>query len=290
MHPDPDLPPIGSAWPYGNSAYHRLRNKFGYLFGRILMRSINKEIHRFRGKHDLRRHDILNGNASRLATIAQIARQFDFPRRHSPNWFHYVGAMHNSGSRQEIGFPFERLDGRPLIYASMGTAQNRLYSIFRAIAEACVDTPAQLVISMGGGGTPSELGELAGNPIVVAYAPQLDLIRRASLVIPHAGMNTAAESIAQGVPMVAIPVTNDQPAVAARIAWTGCGVAIPFSKASADLVARAVKQVLADNQYAARARELAEANQLAGGAAKAADVIEQLFCKRRSSDRLPLIK
>jgi zeaxanthin glucosyltransferase len=36
--------------------------------------------------------------------------------------------------------------------------------------------------------------------------------------ITHAGFNTLLEALTQGVPQIAIPVTNDQPGVAARIA------------------------------------------------------------------------
>src|SRR2546422_7887921 len=65
--------------------------------------------------------------------------------------------------------------------------------------------------------------ELAGEPIVVEFAPQLELLKRAALCITHAGLNTALECLSNGVPMVAIPITNDQPGVAARIEWTGTG-------------------------------------------------------------------
>ncbi len=40
--------------------------------------------------------------------------------------------------------------GRPLIYASMGTLQNRLGWVFRVIAEACAELDSQLVMSFGG--------------------------------------------------------------------------------------------------------------------------------------------
>ena len=41
--------------------------------------------------------------------------------------------------------------------------------------------------------------------------PQLDLIKRASAVITHAGLNTVLESLSEGVPLVCIPLGNDQP-------------------------------------------------------------------------------
>jgi UDP:flavonoid glycosyltransferase YjiC (YdhE family) len=34
-------------------------------------------------------------------------------------------------------FPYEKLTGKPLIYASMGTLQNRVEHVFREIAAAC---------------------------------------------------------------------------------------------------------------------------------------------------------
>src|SRR5207244_2301491 len=121
--------------------------------------------------------------------------------------------FHKPGTREPALFPFERLDGRPLIYTSMGTIQNQLMPIFRTIAAACAGLDAQLVMALGVKDAPLLEG-LKGDPIIVAYAPQLELLRRASLVITHAGLNTVLESLAHGVPMVAIPIANDQPGVA----------------------------------------------------------------------------
>jgi UDP:flavonoid glycosyltransferase YjiC (YdhE family) len=56
------------------------------------------------------------------------------------------------------------------------------------------------------------------NVIVVATAPQLELLKRADLCITHAGLNTVLEALGQGVPLLAVPIGYDQPGVAARIA------------------------------------------------------------------------
>ena len=105
----------------------------------------------------------------------------------------------------------------------MGTLQNQIRRVFEMIAEACRELPVQLVISLGGSDDADEYAHLPGNPITVGYAPQLELLQKASLCITHAGLNTALESIAHGVPMLAIPITNDQPGVAARIQHHGLG-------------------------------------------------------------------
>jgi zeaxanthin glucosyltransferase len=98
-----------------------------------------------------------------------------------------------------VDFAWERLNGRPLVYASLGTLQNGSEEIFRIIASACAGLDVQLVISLGGGLDPERLGVLSGDPLVVRYAPQLEIVKRAAAVITHAGLNTTLESLAEGV-------------------------------------------------------------------------------------------
>lgn len=118
--------------------------------------------------------------------------------------------------------------------------------------------------------------ELPGNPLVVGYAPQLELLQKTTLAITHAGMNTTLESLTNGVPMVAIPVTNDQPGIAARIAWTGCGETIPVKSVNVAKLRTAIQKVLTEDSYKKNALRLQEAIKQAGGVSRAADIIEQV--------------
>lgn len=134
---------------------------------------------------------------------------------------------------------------------------------------------AQLVISLGG--SSGDVPKFPGEPLVVANAPQLELLQRASLTITPAGLNTVLESISNGVPMIAIPIANDQPGVAARIVWTGCGEMIKPSKLNAPRLQTAIEQVLTQESYRNNVLKLQRANQQAGGVTKAADIIEQVM-------------
>ena len=150
-----------------------------------------------------------------------------------------------------------------------------------------------MVIALGGGTSPESFprgayapdlalrgtgGECLrpGNPIVVGYAPQLELLPKAALTITHAGMNTTLESLSYGVPMVAIPITNDQPGVASRIVWTKTGEAISLEQVNVEKLHQAIKQVLTDNSCKENALKLQQANQRGGGVNKAADIIERV--------------
>ena len=164
-----------------------------------------------------------------------------------------------------------------MIYASLGTIQNQLLGAFKTIAAACEGLGVQLVIALGGGSNPEDLPALPGNPLVVGFAPQLELLQRATLTITHAGLNTALESLANGVPMVAIPIANDQPGVATRIAWTGTGEVVPLKHLTVGKLRTAVKKVLREESYKENAVRMQKAIAASGGVKRAADIVEQVI-------------
>jgi len=117
--------------------------------------------------------------------------------------------------------------------------------------------------------------------ILVRHAPQLELLGRAKLCVTHAGLNTALESLSAGVPMVAIPITNDQPGVAARIAYTRTGVVVPYARVNAERLRAAVTGVMGDARFAANARRMAENFRAANGLEHAVEIIERTIVKGR---------
>jgi MGT family glycosyltransferase len=165
----------------------------------------------------------------------------------------------------------------------MGTLQNGSKEAFEIIARGCAKLDVQLVMSLGGGFSIDSLGELPGQPIVVEFAPQLELLKHATVVITHAGLNTVLESIAEGKPMVAIPIGNDQPGIAARLAAKGAAIVLPRKELTADKVEKAVRTVLEDDRYRRAATGLKESIGDVDGAALAAQLIEEKLCLKPSA-------
>ncbi len=222
---------------------------------------------------------------SRLAQVTQLPAALELPGRRVPPHFHHTGPWTDAAGRAPVDFPWSRLDpGRPLVYASMGTLQNGILPTFRMIAAACAGFDLQLVISLGGGQDPALLGDLPGAPVVVGYAPQLDLIRRSTLTISHGGLNTALESLAWGVPLVVLPVTYDQPGVGARVEWFGAGRSIPVGRLTVDRLRAAIHDILGDPAYRTRAGRLQAAIEAGDGLNRAADVIEGAFGTGRRAE------
>ncbi len=288
INEDISVPPFNTPWNYSPAWWGQIRNRIGYRLLRQVGKPIRETIAEYRREWNLPPHNSQNDAYSRLAQLCQQPAEFEFPRANLPGCFHFTGAYHNLISRAKIDFPFEKLTGQPLIYASMGTLQNRLIGVFKTIAEACEKLDAQLVISLGGGISQESVPKLLGAPLVVSNAPQLELLQKASLTITHAGLNTALESISHGVPMVAIPIANDQPGVAARIVWTGCGEMIKLSKLSVPQLRTAIERVLTQSSYRDNAIRLQTANQQAGGVSRAADIIEQVVSTGKPVSRLSL--
>lgn len=273
MNRDPLAPPPFTAWNYADTAWARLRNGFGYAVSEWMTQSIAKVVGEYRERWRLPPLHSSDGSFSKLAQICQMPREFDFPRARLPETFHYVGPLRRA-LPIPIPFPWDRLDGRPLIYASLGTLQNSREDVFRSIAEACRGMDVQLAISHGGGLTEAQAAELPGDPLVVGYAPQLKLLANARLTITHAGLNTVLDSLTHGVPLVTVPITYEQPAIARRVEWTGCGRSVPLAKLNARLLKEAVNDVLHGEKYRTASRRISDSIRKAGGVQRAGDLVE----------------
>ena len=210
------------------------------------------------------------------AWITQVPKAFDFESSHWPPQFHHTGPFHDGKGRDPMDFPWDRLTGEPLIYASMGTMLNGRADVFRTIIAALAKNGGlQLVLSIGDHIDPQQLGPVPKSAVVVNRAPQLELLKLATVCITHGGLNTVLESLAQGVPQVAIPVSYDQPGVADRIAHHRTGLVTSLDKLTADHLSAQLNKVLDDSTYRDNARRIQKAIAEPNGLSAAVDIIEQ---------------
>ena len=169
----------------------------------------------------------------------------------------------------------------------MGTLQNRVPTLYRRIAESGAELDAQLVITLGGGLEPGTLADLPGRPVVVSYAPQLELLCRSTLAISHAGLNTVLDALSESVPIVAIPVTNHQPGVAARISWLGAGEMLQWDGLDERRLRMTIEKVWKDPTYRGGARRLQQAIRASGGAPRAAAIVHEALSSAEDHPRPP---
>jgi zeaxanthin glucosyltransferase len=276
LNRDPYVPPPFTPWEYRKSALARVRNAVGYAVSDRLMSPVTRVLADYRKRWKLPPLGSPEDAASKLAPISQQPAAFDFPRERLPENFYYAGPLRDPQPRRP-DFPWERLDGRPLIFASLGTLQNGKEAIFRCFSEACAGLPVQLVIAHGGGLDQRAVSSLAGDPIVVPYAPQVEVLKRCALTLTHAGLNTVLDSLSQGVPAIAVPLTFEQPAIAARLVWVGAGCQIPPAKLAAKHLQERITEFLQEGSHRLAAGSVAGSIREAGGAPKAANIIERFL-------------
>jgi len=208
-----------------------------------------------------------------LAHITQLPQCLDFEHVAQSAGIYYSGPWISTTARAQVDFPWDRIDGRPLIYATLGTTRNVQPSVFRMIAQACADLKLQLVIALGNRIAPESLAGLPGGPLVVRFAPQLELIKLARVVISHAGPNTSFEALMEGKPMIVIPLAYDQPAIAARLAHFGMAKVLRFKRLSAHKLRAALANVLSDSTYEQAAQKMQNKLRSIDGTRRAADII-----------------
>jgi zeaxanthin glucosyltransferase len=220
---------------------------------------------------------------SKLAVITQTPKEFDFPGIPWPAQFHYAGPFHDDEGRRPVPFPWEQLTRKPLIYASLGTLVNGLEDVYKHILKAVEPLEdVQVVLSVGKNISLESLGRIPSNTIVVCSVPQIELLKRSSLCITHAGLNTVLESLAHGVPMVAMPIGYDQPGVAARIAHHGVGEFIELDELRTERLRDLIEKVLQDPSYRERADYFQKVISKTRGLDVAANIIEQAFDKHQT--------
>ena len=264
-------------WPHETTPAALARNRDAVAKWASLLESVNGGIKAHASSVGLKIDwNNLDATLSPFASITQVPRAFDFESSHWPSQFHHTGPFHNGKGRDKVDFPWEKLTGEPLVYASMGTILNGQVDVFRTIVAAVAKNKnLQLVLSIGDQVDPKQIGPVPSNAIIAKRVPQLELLKRATLCITHAGLNTVLESLAQGVPQIAIPITYDQPGVAARIAHKKTGVVTSLDKLNADRLALLLEEVLSDPTYRENALTMQRAIVEANGLSVAADLIEE---------------
>ena len=173
-------------------------------------------------------------------------------------------------------------EGRPLVYASLGTVINDHPDFYRTLIDAMRGADVDLLISCGKAFDPSQLGEVPDNVRVEQYVDQMEVLSRASLFVTHCGMNSASEGMWMGVPELLFPLTGEQRAVARRVAEVGAGRMLEDSVArDSTALRKAVLEALADEQMREGSARMRDDLRSCVGPSGAADFIEHVARRSR---------
>lgn len=205
-------------------------------------------------------------------TLVYTTREFQPDGEAFDPSYKFVGPSIAARSAQ-TGFDLPVIQGKELIYISLGTVFNQAKDFYKLCFEAFGDTDYRVVLAIGDKVGVSDLGEVPGNFIVKNYVPQMEVLQRTNLFITHGGMNSAHEGLYFGVPLIVIPQSADQPIVAEQVARLEAGIAFPMPSLTANKLREAANQVLSRSSFKENAVRVGASFRQSGGYRQAVDEI-----------------
>ena len=166
---------------------------------------------------------------------------------------------------------------RPIIYASLGTIFNTFMPFYKAVVGAFADQNVTVILSVGKNFDRTKLGSVPRNIYIHQSVDQLAVLNKADLFITHGGMNSANEALYYQVPMVVVPMADDQPTVGARIAELGLGKVLDRKAINKTSLRQTAFDVLKDQLIAGNVKKIGEDMQNSGGNQKVVEDLNNLL-------------
>jgi len=214
----------------------------------------------------------VHGGISRTLALVATLPQLEYPRRVPRPWMRVVGPMLWEQPFGEVEPP---PGDDPLVLIAPSTSQDRDHRLLRAALEGLADEPVR-VLATTNRRAPATAVRAPANARLVDWISYARAMPSCAAVVCHAGHGTVVRALACGVPVVACPDAGDQAENAARVRWAGLGVSLPRRFHTARGVRLAVRRVLSDPSYAARAALIRDWCARHDGAAIASDALERL--------------
>ena len=202
-----------------------------------------------------------------------------------PRSFQYHGELF--GDRYSFVGPCRQApDGAPVrsvALVSLGSVYNNQPEFYRSCIAAFAGSPWHVVLAVGERIDPAALAPLPDNVEAHAVVPQTEVLAGSAVFVCHAGMGGLMEAMQAGVPVVTVPQTVEQESNAVRVEQLGLGVRLDPAGLTPQALRAAVDRAATDPGIAAHVAQLRRDIAEAGGAVRAADVVEALSAARRAA-------
>jgi MGT family glycosyltransferase len=257
-----DVAPFGLGLGPSTTLFRRARNQLLHWFlQRVAFRDVQSHWNAMRARLQLGPTGWWLNHATRATFYLQPSvPSFEYPRRDLPRNVQFIGMIPPGQARGLAPPPFwDELDGsRPMVHVTQGTVANAAPDLIAPTLEALAEEDVLVVVSTGN--RPVEqlkLGPLPRNARIAPFLSYADLLPKTSVMVTNGGYGGVQMALSNGVPLVVAGESEDKPEVAARVAWCGAGLDLKTGKPKSKAVRAAVRTLLDDPRYRARARALA---------------------------------
>jgi MGT family glycosyltransferase len=238
------------------------------------LRRGREEMNKARAVVGLAPVDRFHGGISEELALVATFPQLEYPRR----WPAHVRVTGPIGF--ELPYPDVEVPAgdAPLVVVAPSTAQDPECRLVRFALEGLADEPVRVLVTTNRQ-PPDRSLPAPANAVVVDWLSYSQAMPLADLVICHGGHGTVARALAAGAPALCCPAVGDMAENGARVAWSGAGLMLPWRLTGAATVRVAVRRLLSDPSYTARAGEIAAWARANDGAARGAELVEGLAAK-----------
>lgn len=164
-------------------------------------------------------------------------------------------------------------EDRPLIFVSFGSRVFWQPRLLGAFAEAAGAMNVRMMLSAGELATSAFAQHLPPLVSAHAYVPQLRVLERADVFVTHGGANSVMEAMYYGVPVIVIPLCNDQPVQAHFVERSGTGRWLEKADATPERAHALMTELLTNPTYRDRARRVRDSYRRTDGCKGAAEAI-----------------
>jgi UDP:flavonoid glycosyltransferase YjiC (YdhE family) len=209
---------------------------------------------------------------------------FAFPGEIPPPTTHLVRPVNDEPGEEGLPGWVADLPDRPTVYATLGTVSSGSpigRPVFPAILAALRDEPVNLILTVGRSNDPQQFGEQPANVHIAQYIPQGMLLPYCDLAVHQGGFSTVTGVLNTGLPMVVIPMMNDQSNNAARCAALGVGAVLGPGERTPEAIRAAVREVLTDPTYRRNAERLRDEMAALPGPEHAVTLLERLAVEKQ---------
>lgn len=221
------------------------------------------------------KHPLIEGQLSPLGTLALFSSalapaQPDWPDKVTQTGFLFYDAQPGTDSPELEAF---LENGEPPLVFTLGSSAVMTAGNFFTEAAKAAQQLGKRAVLLTGRDQPVP-PNLPKSILAVPYAPHSKLMPRALVNIHQGGVGTTGQALRAGKPQLIIPFAHDQPDHAARITRYGLGKTVFRDACTAKTLRNALREILADPQFATRAAAIGQQVQAEDGVAAACAVIE----------------
>ncbi|OYD61284.1 glycosyltransferase [Rhodococcus sp. OK302] len=147
------------------------------------------------------------------------------------------------------------------VYVTLGTIFNtESGDLFIRVLQGLRDLPVRVLATVGPAIDPASIPVTADNIRIERFVQQAAVLEHCDLVINHGGSGSVLGAIANGVPLITLPMGADQELNAERLTQLGAGITLdPITVTSAD-IRETTRTALASKNLCAGAQRLQREN------------------------------